>query len=142
MATYDTVFETTRPRDEVFEYLATFSNAQLWDPGVANGECLTPGPPAVGSVYRLGVRLLGRVVPFDYRVLELERPHRVVLRATHGRLVSTDAITVEPSGSGARVRYVANLEGRGVLRAASPLLARFFTRVADRAAAGLRGALT
>lgn len=141
MATYNTVFETTRPQDEAFEYLATFSNAEQWDPGVEEGESMTPGEPAVGSVYRLGVRLFGRVVPFEYRVLELERPRRVVLQATHGRLVSTDTIMVEPSGSGARVRYVANLEGRGVLRAASPLLSHFFNVMADRAAAGLRAAL-
>jgi carbon monoxide dehydrogenase subunit G len=127
----------------VFEYLATFSNAREWDPGVADGEPLTPGPVAVGSVFRLGVRLAGRVVPFEYRVLELERPRRVVLQATHGHMTSTDTITVDGagSGSGSRVRYVAVLEERGLLRLASPLLARFFSTMADRAAAGLRAAL-
>ena len=89
------------------------------------------------------MRIAGRVVPFDYRVLELDRPRRVVLQATHGHMVSTDTITVEQngSGSGSVVRYDAVLEGRGLLRLASPLLARFFATMADKGAAGLRATL-
>jgi carbon monoxide dehydrogenase subunit G len=141
VATYSTQIEAAGDRGEVFEYLAVFSNASEWDPAVEDGEALTPGPAAVGSVYRLGVRLAGRVVPFDYRVLELDRPRRVVLQARRGQMVSTDTITVEQAGSTARVRYVAVLEGRGLLRLASPLLARFFATMVDRAAAGLRAKL-
>jgi hypothetical protein len=143
VATYSTEIEAAKAQDEVFEYMATFSNAREWDPGVVNGESLTPGPAAVGSVYRLGVRIAGRVVPFDYRILELDRPRRVVLQATHGHIVSTDTITVEPAGSGpgSLVRYVAMLEGTGLLRLASPLIARFFNTMADRGAAGLRTTL-
>ena len=141
MATYSTQIEAAKAQDEVFEYMATFSNAREWDPGVVEGESLTPGPAEIGSVYRLGVRIAGRVVPFEYRVLELDRPRRVVLQATHGHLVSTDTITVEPVGSGSRVQYVAVLEGRGLLRLASPLIAHFFASMADRGAAGLRATL-
>jgi carbon monoxide dehydrogenase subunit G len=141
VATYSTEIHAARGQDEVFEYMATFANAREWDPGVEEAEALTPGPAEVGSVYRLGVRIAGRVVPFDYRVLELTRPRRVVLRATHGHLVSTDTITVQPDGSGSLVTYVAVLEGRGLLRLASPLLARSFATMADRGAAGLRAAL-
>ena len=141
MAIYSTQIEATGGQDEVFDYLATFSNARQWDPGVVDGESLTPGPAAVGSVYRLGVRLAGRVVPFDYRVLEIDRPRRVVLQATHGHLVSTDTITVEGAGPGSRVRYVAVLEAKGLLRLASPFITRFFSTMADRASGGLRAAL-
>jgi carbon monoxide dehydrogenase subunit G len=141
VATYSTDIQAAKGQEEVFEYMATFSNAREWDPGVVDGEALTPGPAAVGSVYRLGVRLAGRVVRFDYEVLELDRPRRVVLRATHGHLVSTDTITVEGTGPGSRVRYEAVLEARGLLRLASPLIDRSFSTMADRGAAGLRAAL-
>ena len=46
-----------------------------------------------------------------------------------------------PSWASADGGYVAVLEGRGVLRLAAPLLARFFSTMADRAAAGLRATL-
>jgi carbon monoxide dehydrogenase subunit G len=141
MATYSTQIEAAGGQDEVFEYLATFSNAHEWDPGVVGGEALTPGPVAVGSMFRLRVRLAGRVVPFEYRILELDRPRRVVLQATHGHMTSTDTITVHGVSSGSQVRYVAVFQARGLLRLASPLIARFFSTMADRAAAGLRATL-
>jgi Polyketide cyclase / dehydrase and lipid transport len=141
MATYSTEIDAAGGQDDVFEYLATFSNAVEWDPSVVEGDPGTPGPAAVGSVYRLGVRIAGRTVPFEYRILELDRPRRVVLQARRGQLVSTDTITVEAAERGSRVRYVAVLQGSGLLRLAAPLLARFFAATADRAAAGLRAAL-
>jgi dehydrogenase/reductase SDR family member 12 len=141
MATYRTQIDARRGQDEVFEYLATFSNASEWDPGVAEGEALTPGPVAIGSVYRLGVRLAGRIVPVEYQVVDMERPRKVVLQARHGRIVSTDTITVEWAGRGSRVRYVAVLQAVGLLRLASPLVARVFVGMAERAAAGLRRVL-
>jgi hypothetical protein len=141
MATYRTQIDARRGQDEVFEYLATFSNASEWDPGVAEGEALTPGPVAMGSVYRLGVRMAGRIVPFEYEVVDMERPRKVVLQARHGRIVSTDTITVEWAGRGSRVRYVAVLQAVGLLRLASPLVARVFVGLAERAAAGLRRVL-
>ena len=125
----------------MFEYLATFSNAREWDPGVTEGEALTPGPAAVGSVYRLGVRIAGRVVAFDYKVVDIDRPRRVVLQA-HARARRVDGHHHGGAGrSGSRVRYVAVLDGRGLLRLASPLIARVFATMAERAAAGLRTAL-
>ena len=141
MATYRTQFDTAGEQDDVFEYLATFCNAEEWDPGVTDGQSLTPGPPALGSVYRLGVRVAGRIVPFDYRVIDIDRPRRVVLRARRGRIVSTDTITVEWAGPGSRVEYVAVLEGQGILRLASPILARVFAGMAERAATDLRARL-
>ena len=108
---------------------------------MTGGESLSTGPAVVGSVYRLAVRIAGRVVPFDYRVVDIDRPRRVVLQARRAGIVSTDTITVEWAGPGSRVRYVAVLDGRGVLRLAAPLIARTFARMADRAAAGLRRAL-
>ena len=113
MTTYRTVIDSPRDRDEVFEYLATFSNAGEWDPGVTGAESLTPGPPDVGSVYRLRVRVAGRDVPFDYRVVSIDRPTRVVLQAEQSGMVSTDTITVERAGAGSQVSYVAVLESRG-----------------------------
>ena len=104
MATYRTQIDSPRDREEVFEYMATFSNASEWDPGVSGAEALSPSPPELGSVYRLRVRVAGRDVPFDYRVVALDRPTRVVLRAENSGIVSTDTITIERAGQGRRSR--------------------------------------
>ena len=142
MATYRTEIDSPKRPGDVFEYLATFSNAREWDPSVVDAEPRSPGRAEVGSVYRLGVRSAGRVVPLDYEVVALDRPHRVVLEARRGGLVSSDTITVEPLYSGSRVRYVAVLQLRGLLRVATPLIGSAFAKMADRAAAGLRRRLT
>jgi uncharacterized protein YndB with AHSA1/START domain len=142
MASYHTTIKSTRSPEEVFDYLATFSNAAEWDPGVATGQPLQPGPPRVGAVYRLGIPVAGWTATFDYRVVDIERPHRVVLRAEHPIARSTDTITVEPAADGAVVHYDAVLEPRGLLRVLAPVAARTFRAIGDRAAAGLRANLT
>jgi hypothetical protein len=78
---------------------------------------------------------------FDYQVIELDRPHRVVLRADHPIARSTDTITVEPSTEGSLVRYHAALEPRGLFRLLGPVFARNLEKIGDRAAAGLHAAL-
>ena len=49
MATYRTQIEAARGQDEVFEYLATFSNAREWDPGVV-GRGVADARPGRGRV--------------------------------------------------------------------------------------------
>ena len=44
MAHCHAVVESRSPARETFGYLATFSNAAEWDPGVLAGEQLDPGP--------------------------------------------------------------------------------------------------
>ncbi len=59
MARYHTAVESRRPVTETFGYLATFSNAADWDPGVLAGQQLDPGPAGAGSRFRLVVPFLG-----------------------------------------------------------------------------------
>jgi len=49
MATYRTSVSSPKSPADVFSYLARFSNAAHWDPGVSAAEDITPGPPAFGS---------------------------------------------------------------------------------------------
>ena len=141
MATYSTEIDSTWEQEEVFEYLSTFSNAREWDPGVTEGESLSTGPAVVGSVYRLAVRIAGRAVPFDYRVVDIDRPRRVVLQARRRR----DRLDGHHHGGVGRSWVAGSVCGSarraGSLRLAAPLIARAFARMAERAAAGLRRAL-
>ena len=44
MARYIATVESRSPAAETFGYLAAFSNAAEWDPGVLAGQRLDPGP--------------------------------------------------------------------------------------------------
>ena len=142
MVTYRGRVSSPRPPTEVFEYMARFSNAAEWDPGVTEAAEADPGEPTLGSTYRLTVRAFGRAVPLDYRIIEFDRPRRVVLNAANSMVRSTDVIEVSagPEG-GSTLTYDATLELAGVASLFTPLLDRSFRRIGDRAIVGLRAAL-
>ncbi|MGP0108009.1 MAG: SRPBCC family protein [Acidimicrobiales bacterium] len=142
MATYRARVTSPRPPAEVFDYMARFSNAAEWDPGVTEATEVDPGVPTLGSTYRLMVRAFGRAVPFEYRIAEFDRPHRVVLSAENSMVRSTDVIEVSAGpGGGSTLIYDATLGLKGAAALFTPLLGLSFRRIGDRAIVGLRTAL-
>ena len=123
----------------MFEYLATFSNAREWDPVVMEGgevragrpewgRCTgSPSGPPAGSCRWTTSR-------------RLDRPHRVVLQARRGGLLSSDTITVEPLSRGL-VCTTSPCSTRAASSVVAPLVGVRSAKMADRAAAGLRLAL-
>ncbi len=141
MATYAATITSARSAADTFTYLADFSNAASWDPGVLDAERIGAGAVAVGTRFRLTVPFLGRRLALVYRVTRLDPGRDVMLRAAGRLLLATDRITVGQDGSRTVVRYEAQVRLRGPLRLLDPLLARGFRAVGDRATAGLRSAL-
>ncbi len=142
MPTYDADVATEWAPEEAFDYLAEFSRAEEWDPGVARAERLDAGPLRVGSAFRLWVRVGRRTAPLEYRVSDFDPPRRVVLAGENAWVRSVDTVTVaaEPGG-GAQLHYHAELVPRGLARLATPLVGPAFRRVGNRGIAGLRRAL-
>jgi hypothetical protein len=68
MPRYQATVASRRPAPDTFGYLATFSNAAEWDPGVISAGQLDPGPVRPGTRFRL-------IVPFHRRHLR-DRPRR------------------------------------------------------------------
>lgn len=141
MAIYAATITSARSAADTFDYLAAFSNAASWDPGVLDAEQADAGPVTLGTRFRLTVPFLGRRLTLVYRVIRLDPGREVVLRAAGRLLLATDRITVSEDGATAVVRYEAQVCLRGPLRLLDPLLDRGFRVVGDRAAAGLRSAL-
>jgi hypothetical protein len=142
MARYQATVQSHRPLAETFAYLATFSNAADWDPGVLAGEQLDPGPVAVGTRFRLVVPFLGRRLPLTYRVTGYQPDREVVLTAASGLLHATDKIVVTGGADGSAVSYEAEVRLGGPLAVFDLFLRPGFRAVADRAAAGLARALS
>ncbi|HXZ66087.1 MAG TPA: SRPBCC family protein [Streptosporangiaceae bacterium] len=142
MARYETTVTSRRPAAETFTYLAVFSNAAIWDPGVLAAEQLDPGPVGPGTRFRLTVPFLGRPMPLTYRITSYDHGRRVVLTATSRLLRATDTIAVSGGADGSAVSYEAEVRLRGPLQILDPLLRPGFRAVAERAAAGLARALS
>lgn len=132
---------TTLGPTEAFAYIADFANAMHWDPGVASSEQIGDGPVAVGSRYRLGVRLGGRVAPMDYTISTLEAPHRVVLVGEGSGVSAIDDIRFSADGTGTRIDYTADIRLGGLLRLVQPFLGRAFTNLGRNALAGMKRTL-
>jgi Polyketide cyclase / dehydrase and lipid transport len=142
MTRYHATISSRHPAPETFGYLATFSHAAQWDPGVLAGEQLDQGPVGVGTRFRLVVPFLGRRLPLIYQVTGHIPDREVVLDARSRLLRATDRIIVAPDRAGSSVSYQADVTLRGPLRLLDPLLRRGFRAVGERAAAGLARALS
>jgi dehydrogenase/reductase SDR family member 12 len=142
MPRYQATVASRRPAPDTFGYLATFSNAAEWDPGVISAGQLDPGPVRPGTRFRLIVPFLRRRLALTYEVVTLVPGREVVLAAKSTLLRATDRITVAADGDGATVSYEAIVRLRGPLRLLDGLLRPGFRAVGDRAAAGLAQALS
>lgn len=141
MASYRTTITTPHPRDTVFAYLADFSSAAEWDPGVHSARALGE-PGRMGSEFEVVARFLGRDVRLTYRTLAVQPPRRIALQAKSPTVVSYDEITVAGGpDDDTTVTYTADLRLRGALRVFDPLLGLVFKRIGDRARDGLAARL-
>lgn len=128
--------------DEVFAYVADFSNTEEWDPGIVAARQTSPDPVQEGSTFELVARFMGRDLETTYRMTEYEPPHRVVLVGGTDNFESTDVITVTPADSGVTIDYKAVFELKGLLRFVEPLFRGSFNSLADKAVAGLKQTLS
>lgn len=142
MARYQATLLSRWTATETFGYLATFSNAAEWDPGVLAGEQLDAGPVGTGTRFRLVVPFLGRRLTLIYQVTSYQQDCAVVLTAVSGVLYATDTIVVAAGPGGSTVSYGAEVRFRGPLRLLDPLLRPGFRGLAARAVAGLGQALS
>jgi carbon monoxide dehydrogenase subunit G len=141
MPTLNERIDTTLSRAEAFAFVADFANAQHWDPGVATSERVDAGPVALGTRYRLGVRMAGRVAAMEYRITAFDPPHRVVLDGAGSGVVAVDDIRFEATPTGTRIDYVADIRLRGLLRLLAPFTGGAFATIARNARDGMQAAL-
>ncbi len=130
------------PAGEAFAYLADFTHAAEWDPGIAEARRLTPEPTAVGSRFDVIALFRGKRQRFEYVVTEYEEGKRVALRGEGEKALSDDVITVTATAGGTRIGYEADLRLKGVLRVAEPFLRSTVTRMGNDALDGLAARLT
>jgi carbon monoxide dehydrogenase subunit G len=131
---------TSRPRDEVFAYVADFSTSAEWDPGIAAARRVA-GDGGVGTTYAVTATFNGREVAMTYEVTEQVAPERIVLQGTGAAVTAVDTIEVFDREGGARVEYRAELALKGIMRLAAPFLGGAMRRLGERAIGGLEAAL-
>jgi NAD(P)-dependent dehydrogenase (short-subunit alcohol dehydrogenase family) len=142
MARYRGTVVSTRPAGDAFDYVADFANAAEWDPGTASAVRLGAGAVGLGSEFRVDVRIGRRTTTMAYRIVEYDRPRKVVLLGESGSIRSVDSVTVAPAADGGSVLdYEVELTLTGSAAAVTPILGLLAGRIGDRGLDGLRAAL-
>jgi hypothetical protein len=125
-------------QEAAFDYMADVTNFEEWDPGVSSSKLRDGEMPGKGTSYTVkasGAELV-------YKMLEYERPTRVVVEAKSSLLRSYDIIEVTPGpDGGSNVSYDATLELNGPLGLLNPIFGLFVKGIFDKAAGGLEKAL-
>ena len=76
-----------RPVDEVFAFVADERNEPPYNPRLHRVQKITPGPVALGTVFRAETTTLGRTVAMTIEITAYERPN---LLASHTHLATMD----------------------------------------------------
>lgn len=139
---YRKEIEVARDADEVFAYLADFSRAAEWDPGIVEARRLTEGPTTIGSRFEVIALFRGNRQRFEYVVTDYEDGRRIGLAGEGGKARSDDTITVEAHDGHTRVTYDADLHLKGAYRLVEPFIGRTLARMGDEALAGLEAKLS
>lgn len=141
MARYVTTVTSSMSAGDAFNYMADLRNFARWDPGVKSVRQVSGDGGGAHASFDVVVDGSPRPMTLRYATTTYDPPRLVVVEARNRWLTSVDRITVSGSIT-ATVTYDAALTLNGPLALFDPLLGRVFRRIGDRAAAGLRRALT
>ena len=83
----------------------------------------------------------GRVAPMEYRITTFEAPRRVVLTGEGSGVSAVDEIRFEPTDTGTRIDYTADIRLGGWMRLIQPLVGGAFEKLAKDALGGMQRAL-
>ena len=146
VANYETILSIAAPIEAAFAFVSDFRNAAKWDPRTYNARKTIDGPIGVGTRFvltggmmseslinrlRLPVSVAGMALPYD--VVEFDPPNEFVLAGESPILRWRDRLAFSEEGAGTRLHYFAELQFRGSLVIAEPLLRMMFRRIGDDA---------
>ena len=122
----------SRPRDEVFAFVADARNRPQWDESVDSEELTSPEPIGVGTTLRTKLRSMGREYVYTWEVVEHDPPRRMRIESTSGPFPT--ALTYELSDTAGDTAVHFSVAGHpdGLLRLLQPLIARNTQKNLDR----------
>ena len=128
-AVIETAIDIARPADVVFGYCSDHTHEIEWNPAMRRVAKITDGPVGAGTRYEMeflpGPPIVAECVRFD-------PPTSWAVAGSGNGMRSSFSGRVTPVPAGARLDLRMEIETRGVLRAALPLLRRRMPRNLER----------
>ncbi len=134
----DETIVVARPLSACFAYVADFARIEEWDPGVRSAQRLSPGPPAVGSEYRV---VMKAGFSLHYAVVEFQPDTRVLMDVRSRLFYAVEEILFDATPDGTRIRYTARFRPSAALGLAARMAPGMMDAVGKSAMKGLRRAL-
>ncbi|MBK8903621.1 MAG: SRPBCC family protein [Anaerolineaceae bacterium] len=115
--------DINRPPDEVFAFLSDFENNPKWQNGMKVCTWTSKPPLRLGSTYSQEASFLGRPIFSHFEVIAYEPGKMVKATSPAGTFPITFTRSVEPHGTGTRVKALIEGDSSGVFKLAEPLMA-------------------
>jgi uncharacterized protein YndB with AHSA1/START domain len=138
MARIDGEIVINRPVEEVFDFVADERNEPRYNPGMLWAEKLSSGPVGLGSRFRAEMRTRPRPVVMTTECTGYERPRRLASTTRLSTMDIQGTLTFDPVPAGTRMRWSWNLQPRGLLKLATPMVARIGARQEQAIWTGLK----
>jgi hypothetical protein len=133
MARYVTSMLVRRSANDTFAFISDLRNAPAWDPQTVEAYKISEGTIGEGAQFCLIGKVMGFTLNLPYEIKRYDTPHELVIAGETAILRYTDRITLVPHGPECRLIYEAQLDLKGLLRLANPLLSLVFQRIGDAA---------
>jgi hypothetical protein len=127
-----------RPVDAVFDFVADERNEPRFNPRLLRVEQISAGPIGVGTRFRAETGRMGRTAEMVIEWTAYERP-RLLSSWTHMSAMDIrGTLTFEPAPEGTLMRWLWEVEPRGVFKLMGPLIARMGQRQEETIWASLK----
>jgi carbon monoxide dehydrogenase subunit G len=127
-----------RPVEEVFDFVADVRNEPRYNPRMVRAEMLTPEPVGLGSRFRAEMRTKPRPMEMTTEFTGYERPRRLALTSHLSTMEVRGGLTFDPVAGGTRMRWSWDVAPRGLLKLATPVVARIGVRQERASWTGLK----
>ena len=111
-----------RPVEEVFDFVADERNEPRYNGQMRLAEKISEGPIGLGTQYRAEVVSGRQVVPMVIEVTGFERPRMLASTTRMSAMDVRYALTFDPVSQGTRMRWVGDVQPKGMLRLMAPVV--------------------
>ena len=131
--------EINRPMAEVIAFVEDNSNDPMWQTSVLESIKKTDGPAAVGTIYHVQEKFLGRVIEQDWEVTAREDDGSAwAAKSKAGPFPMETTMLFEPCGEGTRVSRTLSIDVGRFFKAASPVVGHIAKRELETDFANLK----